>query len=276
MPWGRRCKRLVRSIVLSRVYQLSSESTEKHLELDPSNKLVWRHAPRRLSAEEFRDALLGSSGRLNSERPEGSYTKSMRMVEIRDNGQEAKQIHEASDKSNFRAIYLPLLRGLTPRTLETFDPAEQTLVTGVRDTTTVPTQALFLLNSAFVRKHSLALAEKLLKDEKTSFAEKVNLAYRFTLGRVASEYELDRALQFLAEYESLYREQKSNSVAVKIEQSEEKTVKKNEEKPIDPDQADQSNVSPTEELVVPSNPRSAAWLALVQALYGSAEFRFVK
>ena len=269
-------KRLVRSIVLSRVYQLSSESTEKHLELDPSNKLVWRHAPRRLSAEEFRDALLGSSGRLNSERPEGSYTKSMRMVEIRDNGQEAKQIHEASDKSNFRAIYLPLLRGLTPRTLETFDPAEQTLVTGVRDTTTVPTQALFLLNSAFVRKHSLALAEKLLKDEKTSFAEKVNLAYRFTLGRVASEYELDRALQFLAEYESLYREKKSNSVAVKIEQSEEKTVKKNEEKPIDPDQADQSNVSPTEEVVVPSNPRSAAWLALVQALYGSAEFRFVK
>ena len=220
-------KRLVRSIVLSRAYQLSSESIDKHLELDPSNKLVWRHAPRRLSAEEFRDAILGSSGRLNSVRPEGSYTKVMRMIEIRDNGLEAKQIHEASDKSNFRSIYLPLLRGLTPRTLESFDPAEQTLVTGARDTTTVPTQALFLLNSAFVRKHSLTLAESLLQDEKTSFAG-------------------------------------------------EKIAKKDEEKPIDPDQADQSNVTPTEEVVVPGNPRSAAWLALVQALYGSAEFRFLK
>ena len=269
-------KRLVRSIVLSRAYQLSSESIDKQLELDPSNKLVWRHAPRRLSAEEFRDAILGSSGRLNSVRPEGSYTKGMRMIEIRDNGLEAKQIHEASDKSNFRSIYLPLLRGLTPRTLESFDPAEQTLVTGARDTTTVPTQALFLLNSAFVRKHSLTLAESLLKDEKTSFAEKVNLAYRFTLGRVASENELERALLFLWEYESLYRQQKENPLTIKKEQPGEKIAKKDEEKPIDPDQADQSNVTPTEEVVVPGNPRSAAWLALVQALYGSAEFRFLK
>ena len=269
-------KRLVRSLVLSRSYQLSSEYTNQHLELDPLNKLVWRHSPRRLSAEEFRDALLATAGRLNPSRPEGSYANGMRMVEIRDNGQEAKQVHDASAKSIHRSIYLPLLRGLTPRSLEVFDPVDQTLVTGSRDSTTVPAQALFILNSAFVRKQSLALAEMLLRDEKSTVAEKINQAHRIILGRPASEKEFERASQFLMDYESIFRKQKSIMVAVAEEKISEKVEVKNEEKPIDPDQADQSNVPTTEEIVEPAEPRTAAWLALAQALYGSAEFRFVK
>ena len=58
----------------------------------------------------------------------------------REHWAEARAIHEKADASNRRSIYLPLLRGLTPKSLEAFDPVEQTLVTGRRETTTVPGQ----------------------------------------------------------------------------------------------------------------------------------------
>src|SRR5262249_7525825 len=51
-------KKLVRAIVLSRAYQLAAEAPAAHLAADPANRLVWRHSPRRLSAEEIRDAML--------------------------------------------------------------------------------------------------------------------------------------------------------------------------------------------------------------------------
>ena len=71
------------------------------------------------------------------------------MIEMRDNGPEARSINEQADRSSYRSVYLPLLRGVTPKSLEAFDPVAQTLVTGQRESTTVPAQALFLLNSAF-------------------------------------------------------------------------------------------------------------------------------
>ncbi|MGC4013891.1 MAG: DUF1553 domain-containing protein [Luteolibacter sp.] len=58
-----------------------------------------------------------------------------------------------------RSVYLPLLRGLVPKSLEAFDPVSQTLVTGQREATTVPRQALFFLNSPFVREQALAFAK---------------------------------------------------------------------------------------------------------------------
>ena len=51
----RSVKKLVRSLVLSRAYQLGSEGIEKNVEIDPANRLVWRHSPRRLDAEEISD-----------------------------------------------------------------------------------------------------------------------------------------------------------------------------------------------------------------------------
>ncbi|RYD62305.1 MAG: DUF1553 domain-containing protein, partial [Verrucomicrobiaceae bacterium] len=170
-------KKLVRAIVLSRSYQLGTEAPATHLEVDPANRFVWRHSPRRLDAEEIRDAMLASAERLQLASPEPSPAKELRMAEIRDNGAEARKLHEAADRSVFRSLYLPLLRGLTPKTLEAFDPVQQTLVTGQRDATTVPTQALYLLNSAFVRQQSLALAERLLTNAERPEAELVQEAY---------------------------------------------------------------------------------------------------
>ena len=158
-------KKLVRTIVLSKSYQLSSAASDKNLDVDPANRLVWRHAPRRLAAEELRDAMLSVAGRIDLSPPEASPAKELKVIEIRNNGPEAKRLDQAAYASLHRSVYLPLVRDLTPTPLEVFDFAEQGMVTGSRDNTTVAPQALYLLNDPFVRDTSLALADRVLGEK---------------------------------------------------------------------------------------------------------------
>ena len=271
-------KRLVRTIVLTRAYQLGSSATPEHLTTDPSNRLVWRHAPRRLDAEEVRDAMLSAAGTLRPDRPKGSPAQNLRMVEIRDNGPEAATIHKKADSSTLRSIYLPLLRGVTPRSLEVFDPVEQTLVTGRREVTTVPSQALYLLNSPFVRRQALTLAERLLADSDATDASRVTIAYQRALSRPPTADEVERALAFLAAFKA----EAHDPIAV-VPPVPEKTsldLAAAEElpkpSPANADEVDQTGVPVVEEAIRPKDARTAAWLAFAQALFGSAEFRILR
>src|SRR5262249_56452651 len=65
-------KKLIRTIVLSRTYQLSSQFDEQNFEADPDNTLVWRMPTRRLEAEALRDAMLQVAGKLDLSVPKGS------------------------------------------------------------------------------------------------------------------------------------------------------------------------------------------------------------
>jgi hypothetical protein len=267
-------KKLVRQLVLTRAYQLSADATETHRTADPANRLVWRHSPRRLSAEEMRDATLAAAGALNTKRPGPSPAKELKMIEMRDNGPEAKTINDKADFDTHRSVYLPLLRGVTPHTLEVFDPVDQTLVTGQRDTTTVPGQALFLLNSSFVRKQALTFAERVLKDKDVTDSDRVRTAYRLAFGRQPTDKEIDRAKAFIGEYESAYRADPPKVIPPPKRGPEPKNPAK--PPPANPDEIDQSGEPITEASVQPKDAKSAAWMAFTQALIGSAEFRYVK
>jgi hypothetical protein len=260
-------KRLVRRIVVSRSYQLSSEASPAHLEADPGNRLVWRHSPRRLDAEEVRDTILAASGRLRLEPPKGSPADALKMIEIRDNGIESRNVHEKADQSVVRSVYLPLLRGLTPHALEAFDPVTQSLVTGQRDATTTPTQALFVMNSGFVRRQSLALAERVLSEPQADSA-RIRQAYRLALSRDPSPIEMDRAQSFLAAFQ--YRAPAPTAAPVEAK------VPLSSPIPADPDNVDRTDFIAAEVTVNPTNAKSAAWQSLAQALFASAEFRFIR
>jgi len=265
-------KRAVRRLVLSRTYRLDADPTVAGTRRDPANRLQSRHAPRRLSAEEIRDAMLEVAGTLDRSAATGSFIRDWQMREIRDNGTEAKQIHEHALTETRRSVYLPLVRGLVPRTLEVFDPVEQALVTGSRDTTNVPAQALYLLNSAFVRRQALALAEQLLASA-TDDRQRVEQAFRVVLGRAATAGEIDRALDFLAGFTADYAlETPPGSSASGAEPI---AVAATDATIVDPDQADQTGIPLVEGEVVVRDARTAAWLALVQALFAGAEFRLV-
>ncbi len=271
-------KRLIRTIVLTRAYQLSSQSTPAHLAADPANHLVWRHAPRRLDAEEVRDAILAAAGTLSSSKPAKFAVQDLKMVEIRDNGPEAKSIREQAEASTARSVYLPLLRGIVPSSLEVFDPVDQTLVSGQRDATTVPSQALFLLNSSFVRRNALALAEKLLADGNLSESSRIAAAYRLVFGREPTESELARGESFLSSIEADNRSQVQVALSSRVEPvaAPAASPKPTTPQPANPDEVDQTGEAVVEEVVQAKNDRAAAWLVFVQALFGSAEFRFLQ
>jgi cytochrome c553 len=233
-------KKLVRLLVLSRAYRLSGEAPAGHVAVDPDNRLVWRHSPRRLDAEEIRDAMLAASGLLDLTRPVGSLAMDLKIIELTDNTPLAKGLLDKAQKSVHRSVYLPLVRTLTPKSLEVFDFAEQGMVTGNRDTTTVATQALYMLNDPFVQQQALALAKRLLAPAEASDTDRLKVAFLLTMGRAATAKEIDKAKKYLAAYEA---------AAGKLDKGV---------------------------AVEAANPKTAAWASFCQALLASAEFRFIR
>jgi mono/diheme cytochrome c family protein len=196
-------KSLVREIVRTKTYQLSSEAVPNSISIDPENKWLWRHSPRRLDAEEIRDTTLLIANALELTPPEGSPAKDLKVIELPNNGPIARKLKEAANAATYRSVYLPLIRGITPGTLEVFDAVEQGTVTGDRSVTTVPSQSLFMLNNAFVRKNALKLAEKLLSDATLTDEARVSKAYKRVLGRLPSDTEIAGAISYIREIESV-------------------------------------------------------------------------
>jgi len=190
-------KRLIRSIMLSRVYQLSSDHSAENYATDASNKLLWRMERRRLDAEEIRDAILAASGRLQMERPAGSPMLQLGNGRIR--GQDLSPIRKPSP---VRSVYLPLPRGIENELLQSFDMADPSLIVAKRDVTTVPTQALFLMNNSFVLNQSEHMARRLLANHGASDEDRIALAFRLTLGRSPTDAERAQVARFIAEYRS--------------------------------------------------------------------------
>jgi Protein of unknown function (DUF1553) len=178
-----------------------------------------------------------------------------------------------------------LLRGLTPTSLEVFDYAEQGMVTGRRDSTTVAPQALYLLNDPFVRRQSLNLAERLLDRAELDDQARINLAYQLTLGRSATPSEAGQVSRYLADYSSAFHDvvvsapkavPAAEKPKVVVVNSDTTTRLKTPAPPVNPDEVIQVEEPVVEEVIVPRDDRTAAWASFCQALIGSAEFRYLR
>jgi len=276
-------KKLIREIVLTRAYRLSSAAPAGYLDADPEDRLLWRHAPRRMEAEEIRDSILASSGQLDLTHPNGSPAMALRMIEIRDDGPVVKSILAAADRSRYRSIYLPLLRGETPRELAAFDPVAQTLVTGRREETTVPSQALFMLNSPFVGNQALQLARDLLRQNRLTEAQRIRQSYERVAARDATAQEVARIKTFLAGYQARWsalhplpakpvdaaETLSSSDITAGIVRSDSLT----QDDEVEDGRADKNGGYRRLE---PASAAEAAWAAFIQSLYGSAEFQFIR
>ncbi|MBP6783313.1 MAG: PSD1 domain-containing protein [Verrucomicrobiales bacterium] len=153
-------KDFIREIMSSRAYRLSSDFNAEHFEKDPENRLLWRANKRRIDAESLRDATLAVSAQLDLERPFGSDIAKAGVGFI------GRTIPEAGleKPSTHRSVYLPIVRGVVPESLALFDFADPSLTAGKREITTVPSQALYLMNSDFVIEASERLAAYLIND----------------------------------------------------------------------------------------------------------------
>ncbi len=193
MQQGWSTKKLIRTIVLSRTYQLASTHAATAYATDPDNTLHWRMSPRRLEGEPIRDAILAISGKLDRTPPGKSLATAT--------GNNAKRPVYAISESNVRSIYLGIARGAPlPEVLALFDMANPNIVVAQREVTTVPTQSLFLMNSPWLVKQAEAFATRLLEEKTASDDARVNLAYQMTLARLPSSAERDAALTHLRQW----------------------------------------------------------------------------
>jgi Protein of unknown function (DUF1549)/Protein of unknown function (DUF1553)/Planctomycete cytochrome C len=181
-------KTLIREIVTSRSYQMASRGGTT----DPENRLLGRRDLRRLDAEALRDAMLFVAGELDPTRGGSTMTYTGRLFI------QLESVALPVDPWRRRAVYLPIYRGAAPPdVLEVFDFAPPGLVTGRRASTTVPTQALFLMNSPFVLERSRALARMLRGRADLDDGGRLDLLYRKIFSRPPTEPQRRRAREFL-------------------------------------------------------------------------------
>ncbi len=168
-------KTLHKRIVMSATYRQSSDSVPAAEAVDPENLLLWRAPRKRLEVEALRDSMLVASGQLKREVGGLPFPLDARPSVPR------------------RTVYAFLERGKVPASLAAFDFAPPDQHAPMRFVTTVPQQALYFLNSAFVAEQAAFLAARVKgKPPRAAIAS----LYEYTFGRGPSEKEVAAGLRF--------------------------------------------------------------------------------
>ena len=177
MENGWSIKTLVREFVLSSTYRQSSRATARQASTDAANDLLGRMNLRRLSIEQWRDAVLFVSGDL---------------------AWEGGNSMELDDPANHRrTLYARISRLKLNDLLMQFDYPDANVHAEKRSVTTTASQKLFMLNSPFMAAQARALAARLNADPAESDRSRVERAYRLLFGRQPEEAGVKLALEFL-------------------------------------------------------------------------------
>ena len=192
-----RLKPLHREIVLSAAYRQSSTFRKDAAQVDSDGVFLWRYPPRRLGAEELRDAILQTSGNLNRHMGGPGFRLYRYTV---DNVATYYPLGEFSPETYRRGIYHQHARSVKPELLGEFDCPETSLPSPKRITTTSPLQALTLLNSTFVVDQASSFAALVETESGEDEAGSVEVAWRRAYLREPSAAERSSATEFLAQH----------------------------------------------------------------------------
>ena len=200
MDDGWSLKKLHRLIMLSNTYQMSTAKTTAQ-ETDPDNILYWKADVRRLEAEAIRDAMLSLSGQLDrtigGPPIEGVKSINLSVAEVAKN-------FAVYERSKRRSIYLPVIRTTIYDKLTLYDFPSSNNPVGRRAVTTVPTQALMMMNSDFVAKQAELIVSQILDSGNFHSKEQiVNQLYLTLFTREVTTNEITQALEFLEAFSKL-------------------------------------------------------------------------
>lgn len=177
MAQGWSMKALHRYILASATWQQRSAANERAMLKDPGNKLLWRMSPRRLEFEPLRDSLLQVAGRLDTKM----------------GGRSAP----LDEKNLRRAVYGYTDRFRIPALLRNFDVANPDTSIARRSETTVPLQALYLMNSGFVRQQAEAVLKRAEMIKAVTAEERIKTAFRLVYSRPPIKDELKLARDYV-------------------------------------------------------------------------------
>ena len=190
-------KAMHRLMMTSDSYQMASaHSDSAAAKADPDNALLWRYRQRRLEGEVIRDIILDASGNLNLQAGGPGFFPPI-PDQVRESFPKGKWDMSDPGPVNWRrSVYAYAKRGLRYPLFEVFDQPNMNVTCEQRNTTTVPTQALTLLNNEFALRQAGAYAQRVagLADDD---AGRVRAAYSIALSREPTESEMDANLEFL-------------------------------------------------------------------------------
>lgn len=187
-------KSMVRLLVTSRAFRLSTRASAHAAETDPANRLLSHASLRRLQAEEIRDAVLRASGRLDVRsfgEPVPVYIEATRQADnfpVPASG--------PIDGAGRRSIYIELRRNFLPSFLQVFDFPKPTDTIGRRNLTQVPAQSLALFNDPFVIGEAERLG-KVLAEFPQTVDQRIAEAYLRIVNRPPTEIEVSLAREWL-------------------------------------------------------------------------------
>ncbi len=174
---GWRLKPLHKAMLLTAAYQQANDVSPANVKIDPENRFLWHRRPQRLEAEIIRDAVLAVGGSLDPT----MYGPSL------------------LDNTNRRSVYLRVKRSELIPFMSIFDAPEPTQSIGERVSTTLPTQALTMMNSPFVRQQAEKLVARIRPTNETPLEVAIDRAYQFAFARQPSKDERDRMLGFVTQ-----------------------------------------------------------------------------
>ena len=212
-------KRLHELIVTSEAYQQSSDSDfgmrnaelQTPQSIDPANRLLWQFPPRRLSAEEIRDAALAASGELNRLQggpgifPEMNWEVALQPRHIMGSVAPAYVPSRTRAERNRRTIYAFRIRTLADPLMEVLNRPGSEVSCERRDETTVTPQVFATLNSEFAANRALAMADRLTKEHETA-PEQIAAAFRLVYGREPTIGESEKCAGHIVKMTAHHRE----------------------------------------------------------------------
>ena len=198
-------KAMHRLMMTSDSYQMASSfDSPAAVAADPENSLLWRFRQRRLEGEVIRDIILDASGNLNLEAGGPGFFPPI-PEEVRASFPKGKwKMSEPGPENWRRSVFAYSKRGLRYPMFEVFDQPNMNVTCERRTTTTVPTQALTLLNNKFTLQQARSYAERVAKLADTD-AGHVREAYRIALSRVPTESEMEANVAFLEQQKAYHK-----------------------------------------------------------------------
>lgn len=188
-------KEMHRLILTSQAWQQSTRwDSSNHLK-DPDNRLLWRTERRRLNAEEFRDAMLAVSGKLDRQPAES-------LLGVADRSYVTSTANMAYNSYSLpkRSVYLPVVRSALFEFFQVFDFPDPSAMHGERSMTVVPTQALFLLNGNLLDESAQALAKRFQSEKGKDSKPALEQLILEVFGRKPKLGELEGIQNFLARH----------------------------------------------------------------------------
>ncbi len=247
MENGWSTKKLVRSLVLSRIYRLDSAGAQGGTEKDPENRFYARMRPRLAEAEVLHDGMLAAAGLLDGARPPTPFFEKYHPYRDAELSSFKPFVTRKEMASNHRAVYLPVVRGVLPEVFDVFDFASPDRCVAERTQSILPTQGLFLMNNPRVTEWAEAAASRSLALGGQG-TQRVVWIFRTVLGRSPRPEEVERVLEFVGA--------RGEPVVAKAELPV--TDKRGDQRPPDEDSAE------------------ARWADVCQMLFASVEHRLVR